>query len=170
MSSENLKSRPSIRFFNTRKGAGRVKVEIPYICKAAREAFKKLDTTFYHPSQKLWSISNTEENLIELRRLFGQRLKEVNVAAAPAMPKIELNEQCQNELDRNHQKMVLKGFSTSTARTYGNSLRRFFQYFANADLTTLTKAQIEGFVYKMVSKYCTGGQAQNALINAIKCY
>ncbi len=109
MSAAASKPTPPIRLFKAKPGAGRIKVEIPYACKAAREAFKKLDTTFYHPSQKLWSISNTEENLIELRRLFGQRLKEVNVAAAPAMPKIELNEQCQNELDRNHQKMVLKG-------------------------------------------------------------
>jgi site-specific recombinase XerD len=66
--------------------------------------------------------------------------------------------------------MVLKGFSTSTVRNYENSLRRFFQYFANADLTTLTKAQIEGFVYHMVSKYRMSDQAQNTLINAIKCY
>ncbi len=118
----------------------------------------------------MWSIANTADNLSDLKRLFGERLEEVTATRAPALPKVALNTQDQEELDRNHQKMVLKGFSASTIRNYQQALQRFFQYFSNADLPTLTKAQIEGFVYQMVTKYRIGDQAQNTLINAIKCY
>ena len=118
----------------------------------------------------MWSIANTADNLRDLKRLFGERLEEVTATPAPALPKVALNTQGQEELDRNHQKMVLKGFSASTIRNYQHALQRFFQYFSNADLPTLTKAQIEGFVYQMVTRYRIGDQAQNTLINAIKCY
>ncbi|MDB9882568.1 hypothetical protein OAD66_05485 [Bacteroidia bacterium] len=53
----------------------RIKVHIPYPLKDERTAFKKLNTSFYHPTQKLWSIVNTEENKAELKRLFKEKLE-----------------------------------------------------------------------------------------------
>jgi hypothetical protein len=44
----------------------RIKVHIPYQLANERTAFKQLNTSFYHPTQKLWSIVNTEENKTEL--------------------------------------------------------------------------------------------------------
>jgi site-specific recombinase XerD len=150
--------------------AGRLKIEIPYACKAEREAFKKLDSTYYHPGQKLWSIRHTQENIQKLESMFGKQLELVERVAPPAQQKITLDERAQTEMDRNLQKMVLKGFSGATIRTYQHALGRFFQYFTNVDYSTLTKAQIEGFLYQQVSKYRISEQAQNTLINAIKCY
>ncbi|WP_257984652.1 hypothetical protein [Psychroflexus sp. MES1-P1E] len=47
--------------------AKRFKVYIPFLMKAERECFKKLDSSFYHPQQNLWSLINTVENLKKLK-------------------------------------------------------------------------------------------------------
>jgi integrase/recombinase XerD len=62
--------------------AGRCKVFIPYAFKSERELFKKLDTSFYHPTQKLWSIVNSPNNLVKLKSLFGlMDLKEATITS-----------------------------------------------------------------------------------------
>jgi site-specific recombinase XerD len=159
-----------IKMYKPKPTAGRIKIEIPYAAKSDREAFKKLDSTYYHPEQKLWSIRHTKENIEILEAMFGNRLECVEQSAPPVQSPMVLDEKGQAELDRNHEKMVLKGFSGSTIRTYQHALGRFFQYFTQADYSTLTKAQIEGFVYQQVTKFHISEQAQNTLINAIKCY
>src|SRR5690606_27454674 len=45
-----------------------------------------------------------------------------------------------------------------------------FQYFESVESREITKEQIEGFVYHLISKYKISEQKQNQLINAIKCY
>ena len=57
-----------------------MKIHIPYTMKEEREALKQLNTSFYHPSQKLWSIVNTEENKSELKKLFKGKLKVQEIA------------------------------------------------------------------------------------------
>ncbi|MDN3725532.1 tyrosine-type recombinase/integrase [Aequorivita sp. SDUM287046] len=66
--------------------------------------------------------------------------------------------------------MALKGFSPATIRNYQHSLLHFFKYFETADLRTITKDQIEGYVFHLISKHRIGEQKQNLVINAIKCY
>lgn len=165
-----MKPQEVIKMYQPRAAAGRIKVEIPFCLKAEREAFKKLNSTFYHRTQRLWSIANTTDNVQELTRLFGDKMQLVDQVAPATPPVITLSEGHQKELDRNHQKMVLKGFSQSTIRTYQHALRGFFCFFEQADLHTVTKEQIEGYVYQTVSKYKISESAQNTLINAVKCY
>ena len=43
------------------KNAKRIKIYIPFELKELRRVFKKVNSTFWHPSQKLWSIINTPE-------------------------------------------------------------------------------------------------------------
>ncbi len=50
--------------------ASRIKVFIPYPLKEEREQFKALNTSFYHPNQKLWNLVNTKENWEQLQRLY----------------------------------------------------------------------------------------------------
>ena len=52
------------------KNAKRIKIYIPYELKELREVFKKINTTFWHPNQKLWSIIYTQENLALIKELF----------------------------------------------------------------------------------------------------
>lgn len=150
--------------------AGRIKFFIPYPLKAEREAFKKLNTSFYHPHQKLWSLVNTQANIALAKKLFGNKLQIADFKPVTKMPTLVSSAKIQMELDRNHQKMVLKGFSDSTIRSYQHALGQFFSYFEKEDYNTISKDQIEGFVYQLISKYKISEQRQNLLINAIKCY
>lgn len=112
--------------------------------RAEREAFKRLDTTYYHPNQKLWSIQNTDENLRKLEKLFGDKPEKVETVAPRRMPELVLTEESQIELQRCYQTIVLKGFSESTAWNYLSALRPFFKYFESEKLSEVTKHQIEG--------------------------
>ena len=150
--------------------AGRVKFFIPYPLKEKREAFKKINNTFYHPAQKLWSISNTPSSLALAKKVFGDLLKVEELKPIPKIPKVVFSDKIQLELDRNHQKMVLKGFSISTIRSYNYALGQFLGFFEKEAYQTITKEQIEGFVFKLITKYGISEQKQNLLINAIKCY
>lgn len=160
----------TILMYLPRKNAGRIKFQIPYLMKEERDAFKQLNGSFYHPTQRLWSLPNTEEHKKQATALFGEKLKAVNAHSAPEMPELIISEAIQLELDRHYQKMKLKSYSDSTIRTYQSNLAQFFVYFKHNDVTSLTKEQIEGFVYELVQKYKISEQKQNMMINAIKCY
>jgi site-specific recombinase XerD len=160
-----------IKLFKAKPGAARVKIEIPYACKSEREAFKKLDTTFYHPTQKLWSIANTQENIKKVNALFGvDSLVQVDTDAPKRLPEVQLTVASEAAINKAHQKMVLKGFSQNTIQTYLSALRPFFKYFENKPLTSVTKEDIEGYVFTLITKYKIGESTQNSTINAIKCY
>lgn len=150
--------------------AGRIKFFIPYPLIAQREAFKKLNTSFYHPNQKLWSIVNTQENINLAKRIFGQKMQIKVMEAVAKIPATILSEKIQTELDRNHQKMILKSYSASTIRSYQHALGQFFSFFEKEDYKEIGKNQIEGFIYHLITKYKISDQKQNLLINSIKCY
>lgn len=160
----------SIIMYQPPPNAGRVKFFIPYPLKDKREAFKKLNTTYYHPNQKLWSITNTPANITLAKEIFGDLMLIEDIKSAPKIPTVVLSDKIQLELDRNHQKMVLKGFSESTIRSYQHALGQFFSFFEKEEYKTITKDQIEGFIYLLITKYNISEQKQNLLINAIKCY
>ena len=161
---------PVIVLYTPRANAGRIKLKIPYEMKAEREAFKKLNGTFYHYNQKLWSIVHTAENIAHLKRIFGKKLKMKATEVPSALPSFDPSDKIQKELDRNQQKMVLKGFSPATIRNYQHNLLHFFKYFETAELRTISKEQIEGYVFYLISKHRISEQKQNLVINAIKCY
>lgn len=164
------KDKTHIIMYSPLAKAGRIKLFIPYKMIKEREAFKKLNSTYYHFHQKLWSIINTAENIKKLELLFGEKLLKQNTEAPIALPQVEISEKIQTELDRNHQKMILKGFSQATIRNYQSNLIQFFKYFEATEYQEITKEQIEGFVYYLISKFKISEQKQNQLINAIKCY
>lgn len=163
---ENL----SIILYTPLGNAGRIKLKIPYELKKEREAFKKLNGTFFHYNQKLWSIVNTEENIEKLKKLFGSSMSIQAIQAPTALPRFEPSAKIQEQLDSNYQKMALKGFSPSTVRNYQQCLLHFFKYFETAELRAVSKDQIEGYVFHLISKHHIGEQKQNLVINAIKCY
>lgn len=165
-----IKDQTRIVLYLPQVKAGRIKLSIPFRMYREREAFKALNGTFYHYHQKLWSIVNTEDNIRTLEKLFGEKLIKQAIDAPTAIPQLEISKKMQVELDRNHQKMILKGFSQNTISSYQSNLIQFFKYFETAEYREITKEQIEGFVYYLISKYKISEQKQNQLINAIKCY
>ena len=57
------------------KNAKRIKIYIPYELKELRTIFKKINTTFWHPNQKLWSIIYTQENVALIKNLLVKTIK-----------------------------------------------------------------------------------------------
>ncbi|GAB2493542.1 tyrosine-type recombinase/integrase [Algoriphagus taiwanensis] len=154
-----------------RQKSGRFKVYIPYSLKAEREAFKKLNTSFYHASQKLWSLVNTPENIKNVKVLFGEKLiEETSENREYAQPKFSLSEKSEEALRQLRQKLTLKAYSPSTLGNYATAFAKFLRFFEQRELTSITKEEIEGFVYHQINKYKISESAQNSLINAIKAY
>ncbi len=164
------KEQTHIILYIPQANAGRIKLSIPYKMYKERESFKKLNGTFYHFNQRLWSIVNTLDNIKILENLFREKMIKQNAEAPTAIPQLEISLKMQTELDRNHQKMILKGFSANTISNYQSNLIQFFNYFETAEYREITKEQIEGFVFYLITKYKISDQKQNQLINAIKCY
>jgi site-specific recombinase XerD len=151
--------------------SGRFKVFIPYALKSEREAFKKLNTSFYHVSQKLWSMVNTPENLKKVQELFGEKLiLEQKEPVQHPQPNFTLGVGSQEALDLLKQKLILKAYSPSTIGNYATAFSKFLRFFEQRDIRSITKEEIEGFVYHQISKYKISDSAQNSLINAVKAY
>lgn len=159
-----------VTMFAARHNASRIKFQIPYKMIKERNAFKQLDGSFYHYAQRLWSIPNTEIHKQKACALFGKSLQTVKPETKPETPQLNLSENSKIELEKHFQKMKLKGFSDSTIRSYQSNLTQFFSFFEGSAFDSLTKEQIEGFVYQLIMKFKISDQKQNGMINAIKSY
>ncbi|PQB06425.1 hypothetical protein BST83_03975 [Polaribacter filamentus] len=102
------------------KNAKRIKIYIPYELKELRTTFKKINTTFWHPNQKLWSIMYTQENVALIKNLFGKNYKIVNQVTPTPIEKRPLNQYAIEQLFRLEKALVLKKYSASSVRTYKN--------------------------------------------------
>ncbi len=152
------------------KNAKRIKVHIPYRAKQWREAFKRLNTTFYHPHQKLWSIVNTSENLARIKRIFGDNYVIEDLKGPATMPKIVLNDASRGILEQIEQKLILKGYSPHTYKAYKGAIIPFLGYFQEQDVSSQNKEDIEAYLHMLKRKYNISNQKQNLIINAIKFY
>ena len=148
----------------------RIKVYIPYKKTNFRKSIKLLDSAFWHPNQKLWSVINTEENLNKLKSLFGNDLIIKEETAPKAVQKRKLSEQALREVEKLEMTLTLKGMSKSTIHTYKYMLTIFFSKFMNQDVKVISKESIEGFVYQLIKENNISESFQNQLINGIKAY
>src|SRR5690625_3474478 len=159
-----------IIMFEPNKNAGRIKFQIPYTMKDERIAFKKLDGSYYHPNQRLWSLPNTLNHLNQVKSLFTDKLVIAQKEKIDSIPEIVVTEQIQKELDRHYQKLKLKSYSDSTIRTYHTKLKQFVGYCKPQDFSQLAKERSEVFIYELIQRYKISEQNQNRMINAIKSY
>ncbi len=150
--------------------AKRIKAFIPYNLYEVRKGFKKIDSSFWHPNQKLWSVVNTDENMKKIKIVFGGDYEIKEKAISSSMSILPLNKQGEEAMDRLVRNLTLKRYSNSTINTYKSMLVVFLSYFKEADLKQITKEQIEGFIYQMIQKHKISESMQNQLINAIKAY
>lgn len=151
--------------------AQRIKFFIPYSAIEQRETVKRMNTSFYHPNQKLWSVVNTDENFKKLKEIlgFGTTLeaREIN---KPPIPDRKLGPGAKHALENFEQRIILKGYSRNTLKTYRNELIHFFTFFDGRNFKTIRKEEIESFVAKLITKHGISESKQNQLINAIKFY
>ena len=159
-----------ITIYEPLKNAKRIKVAIPYENFMMREAIKKMNGSFWHPNQKLWSLINTEDNFKQLIHACKEDYilkKELKFIPIPDIP---LNQKSIEVLNRLEKTLVLKHYSASSIRIYKKMLKVFLIKFKERNLKTITKEEIEGFVYELIQKNKISESYQNQLINAIKAY
>jgi len=161
-----------VKIFNTPSKSQRIKFYIPYQLTELRQKVKSLNSTWYHANQKLWSISNTKQAKENLMNVLGSNWEIIQEDQKPKISRnhINLSESSQKAIDDLHQKIVLKGYSSSTLKTYKNFFLKFLCYFNVRDLNEVTKEEIEAFMYKIVNRNKLSESAQNQFVNAIKFY
>jgi len=152
------------------KEAKRIKIFIPYDMFVVRETLKKMDSSFWHPQQKLWSVINTDENFESLKKLCSGNYRiEKDVRFTP-IPSVELNPNALESLFELEKALVLKQYSASSIQVYKKMFSIFLGKFMHRNLKDVTKEDIEGFVYELIKKSKISESYQNQLINAIKAY
>ncbi len=162
-----MKAKPII--FTPQKNSGRIKFYIPYQRVDLRNSVKRMNSSYWHPQQKLWSILNTKENLHLLKHVLEDYdEKELNTSSP--VKKRELDEQSFIYLDRLERALVLKHYSSSTIKNYKNVFEVFLSKFITRNIDELSKDAIEDFIYELIKKHNISTSYQNMMINAIKAY
>jgi integrase/recombinase XerD len=141
-----------ITIYEPLQNAKRIKIGIPYENLMMREAVKKMNGSFWHSNQKLWSLVNTQVNFNELKHLSkGDYIIKKDIKFTP-IPSLPLNQKSIDVLNALEKVLVLKHYGASSIRTYKKMLRVFLAKFMERDLTNITKEDIEGFVYELIQK------------------
>jgi integrase/recombinase XerD len=156
--------------YEPQQNHGRIKVYIPYQAAEFRAKIKQMNTSYYHPTQKLWSVVNTKENVEQLKKLFYPDVKIEKSESKKAIPNKRLSEKSLNELEKYERKLLLKAYSPSTVKTYKGEFIQFLTFFEAHDLSAVTKEEIEAYLGHLVSKYKISESKQNQAVNAIKWY
>lgn len=160
----------SVLIYNIHAKSHRVKVYIPYEFHELRKAIKKMQSSWYHPSQKMWSIINRKEYIEQLKALCNGAYKELEMEKQVDWPTKQLNENSLEILASYEQKLILLGYSSNTLKTYKSGIIQFLTYFEAFDVKQINKEQIEQFVYHLKSKKRISESKQNTIINAIKFF
>ncbi len=152
------------------KNAKRIKLFIPYELKEIREQIKAINTSFWHPNQKLWSVINTDENMLIIKRILQNNYIEQKEERFIDVKKRALNQTAIEALFSLEKILTLKHYSQSTISNYKSKFEVFLSKFMDRNLKEITKEEIEGFVYQMIRDHKISISYQNQLINAIKAY
>ena len=109
----------------------RLKFHIPYEMKEIRDQIKALNSSWYHPKEKHWSIINTSECKKKLLAIIAGKWEKKEFEAKEKVPQkeVELSENSKEALNNLHEKLVLKSYSYSTLKTYKSFFIKFLTYF-----------------------------------------
>ena len=152
------------------ENAKRIKIYIPYENHELRRSFKKLNSTYWHANQKLWSILNTAANLALVKTLFNGNFSISIEKPFTPIKTVSLTQEAVDMLFELEKTLVLKQYGQSTINTYKKMFSVFLTKFMYHDLKSITKAQIEQFLYELIKQHNISESYQNQLINAIKAY
>jgi len=156
--------------FEPKSNGKRIKFYIPFSANLWRLKIKQLDSSFYHKHQKLWSVINSTANFDKLIDIFGPDCEIKSNEEREKLPTKQLNEKSLYHLELLERQILLKGYSENTRRAYGLAFIQYLSYFEERELKSISKDEIEGFIYHLKSKYKISDSKQNILINAIKLY
>lgn len=152
------------------KHAGRIKFHIPYRETAIRNEIKKLNGTFWHTNQKLWSIKNTTENLALLKYIFKGNYSYREIHKPKPLNDRKLTDKSLKLLKRLEQSLILKQYSHSTIKSYKHMFSFYLNHFQGQEIEKISKEQIENFIYTLIKENNISESFQSQLINAIKAF
>ena len=156
------------RIKQPRPNAKHIKFHVPYEALEWRNAIKNIKGIWWNTTQKLWSVPNTTHNMKRLKEIFQDQYTMDFVDGPKSLPFKQLNEKSLQILASVESKLILRGYSNNTLQNYSRHLINFLSYFEEHEIETLTKAEIESYVYKLKVKYKISDSKQNGVINAIK--
>ncbi|MFT6783897.1 MAG: integrase/recombinase XerD [Saprospiraceae bacterium] len=158
------------QLLQTGSNSKRIKIRIPYEANDWRSKIKMIRGIWYHKPQKLWSAPNTAANFQLLLALFGSSVEVIKTDRREALPKFEMSEKIALQIERMMTQLILSGKSPHTIKSYRSEVLHFFKEFESADISCLTKARIEQYMYRLKTKHKISDTKQNQVINAIKFY
>ena len=156
--------------FRPQPSANRIKLFIPYKQAEVRAQIKAVNTSFYHPTQKLWSVVNTAEKLKEIKQILHPNYEIKTEERSMPMANPSLSERSMLIMAQYEQKLILKAYSRSTIQSYKSEFASFLVFFESRNLEELTKEDIEGYLAHLIQKFKISEVKQNQSINAIKWY
>jgi integrase/recombinase XerD len=159
-------SRPSIEArLVDYKGRTVIRLDFPYD-KSIIEEIRAIRGRLWSATHKCWYIPDTQDS----RRRFG--ISDFEVAptmVSEAMPVVEYQSVCQSLLDRMREKILLKGYSLQTLKSYQNHLKRYLKEIAiNRNPLEMTIKDIEKYLLVRQQRQVYSESDTNSHINAIK--
>ena len=156
--------------YSPKPKSSRIKLFIPFEQTHVRAQIKLVNTSFYHPQQKMWSVVNTLEKLEEVKSILHPHYEIKIEEQSKIIKQSILSEKSQEIMAQYEQKLILKAYSRSTIRSYKTEFVGFLTFFENRDLNEVSKEDIEGYIAHLITKYKISEVKQNQSINAIKWY
>jgi len=154
-----------------RPSAKRIKFKIPYKATLWRHQVKALNTSFFHYNQKTWSIVNDPVLLDQLKALLENQVDIIPYTEGVQLSHHrQLSEPEMDKLASLEQKIVLSGYSPHTQTCYRRAFIKFLLYHEKLDVDSLSKVDIEKYMYELVTKERISHSQQNISINALKFY
>ncbi|MFK8046661.1 MAG: tyrosine-type recombinase/integrase [Crocinitomicaceae bacterium] len=158
------------RIFKASSSEGRVKFLVPFSQSAWRQKVKALSTSWYHPSQKLWSIANRPELYADLLAIFSGQVEIVDRQVKKPVIKRKLTDAEAEVLAAYEQKIILKGYSHNTLKNYGGNFKLFLAAHQGVAVVDLGKAEIEAYLFKLKTEHNYSDRQQHGMVNAVKFY
>lgn len=145
---------------------------------------KKLPDVKFSKTHTCWYVPQRDTVLNEILHLFKEKawvdysaLKPVaytsssdktpdSVAPKESLPVLSANHQIMMRMME--QKLILKGYSNNTKRTYLQQVKEFLWFYNTTDVVEITESEIQNYMLYLVEKKKVSTSTQNQAINAIK--
>lgn len=140
---------------------------------------KTIPQAAFSKTNRCWYVPNKPEVLAHIHRVFKDKAivndqsqkNTVPPAVSIHLPEIpSAKEEAETILRLMEQRLHLKGYSESTAKTYLDQFKRFLQFYHEHLPSDLSEAEIRNYLLYLVEKRKVSRSTQNQAINAIKFF
>jgi len=148
----------------------RLKVTFPYSPELVRK-IKTVPGHYWHPKEKCWTISDTEEAIQKFFRAFRNEKINVDISLLsvariywpnlPAPGEEEIFQKVAEEIK-------LRGYSPKTSKAYLNHIKRFVRYFRPKKVNELSEKEVRDYLLKLIDDDKCSESYYDQVISAIK--